>query len=457
MDPLIAEALHSDPRFLQAKQDLMSVAREYQNRLNGVRPPRTDRKISYQGLIQKFQKDRGAALWYPYLGSGMGKGALVELADGSVKYDLISGIGAHWGHGHPALMEAAIEAAVTDKIMQGNLQQNIDCAQLAALILQHVHLDHIFFSGSGSMACENALKIIFQKKSPAARLLALDRCFMGRSTALSQITDKPAYREGIPLNIAVDYIPFYNPSHHSESISQAVNALKKHLERYPKQHAAFCCELIQGEGGLNVGHSDFFIALFDILKEQGIAIFVDEVQTFGRTPQLFAFQHFHLEEYVDVATIGKISQVCATLFKDEFKPRPGLLSQTFVGSTSAIRASKAIIHSLLNEDYLGPEGKIARLHQTFVEGFERMAKNTAGLIKGPYGIGSMIAFTPFNGDKERVFSLLKALFDKGLIAFYAGENPTRVRCLLPAGGITFEDIPPIFNILEGTLIEESKR
>jgi acetylornithine/N-succinyldiaminopimelate aminotransferase len=452
MDPLVAEALHSDPRFLQAKKTLIEIASEYQNKLTGVRPPRIERKVSYEALIKKFQDDRGSVLWYPYLGSGLGRGALVELADGSVKYDLISGIGVHWGHGLPELMGTSIDAAVSDKVMQGNLQQNIDSARLAELILQQVHLDHIFFTGSGTMACENALKLAFQKKYPASRLLAFEHCFMGRSTTLSQITDKPAYREGIPLNVQVDYIPFYDPSHHSESISKAVQALKKHLERYPKQHAAICCELIQGEGGINVGHSDFFIALFDIVKEQGITIFIDEVQTFGRTPSLFAFQHFNLEEYADIVTIGKISQVCATLFRDEYKPRPGLLSQTFIGGTSAIHASIKIINSLLENHYLGPKGKIAQLHLAFVEQFDRIATRTQGLIKGPYGIGSMLSFTPFHGDKEKVFKLLKALFEEGLIVFYAGENPTRVRCLLPMGGITFEDIEPICHILERTLL-----
>ena len=84
----------------------------------------------------------------------------------------------------------------------------------------------------------------------------------------------------------------------------------------------------------------------EILKQNNIAIHVDEIQTFGRTEELFAFQYFGLDDFVDVVTIGKLSQVCATLFKDDFNPRPGLVSQTFTGATAAFFAAKVIIREL---------------------------------------------------------------------------------------------------------------
>src|SRR6266550_3010920 len=79
-----------------------------------------------------FSESRGGALYYPYLGSGIGNGALVELADGSVKYDMISGIGVHYfGHSHPMLLDAGVDAALRDTVMQGNLQQNVESVALA--------------------------------------------------------------------------------------------------------------------------------------------------------------------------------------------------------------------------------------------------------------------------------------------------------------------------------------
>ena len=61
-----------------------------------------------------------------------------------------------------------------------------------------------------------------------------------------------------------------------------------------------------------------------ILKDNQIAVFIDEIQTFGRTSELFAYQHFGLEEYVDIVSLGKLAQVCATLFTREFGSRAGL-------------------------------------------------------------------------------------------------------------------------------------
>lgn len=456
MKPLIAEELHKDPRIIEAKHKILEIYSEYQKKLNGITPAQSDRKVVYDELIKLWETQRGAPLWHHYLGSGFGNGALVELADGSVKYDLISGIGVHWGHGQPELVKVLLDAALSDKVMQGNLQQNVDTVELSTLILKQVHLEHIFFTNSGAMACENAIKVIFQKKFPATRLLAFEHCFMGRTLAMSQITDKAIYREGLPINLHIDYIPFFDPMHPLESTRQAVRILQSHLKRYPKQHAAMICELIQGEGGVNVGNSEFFIALFDVLKENGIAIFVDEVQSFGRTPKLFAFQYYDLDAYVDVVTIGKISQVCATLFSKDYRPLPGLLSQTFTSSTSAIHASTQIIKSLLEEGYLGQDGKINQLHSQFSKQLDKIAKNSKGLIKGPFGIGSILAFTPFNGEKEKVIQLAKALFEAGIIVFTAGENPTRIRSLLPVGGIKFEDIDLICSLIERTLMEVSR-
>ena len=76
---------------------------------------------------------------------------LVELADGSVKYDFISGIGVHhWGHSHPAMVEASLDAALRDTVMEGNLQQNVESVELVRSLLDAANakgakLKHCFF------------------------------------------------------------------------------------------------------------------------------------------------------------------------------------------------------------------------------------------------------------------------------------------------------------------------
>ncbi len=459
MGGLTADAFASDSRVAQAKRLLLEALADHQKRIAGIRPPLPDLQTKYSELLRHFGELRGGSLFFPYLGSGFGKGPLVELADGSVKYDFITGIGVHyWGHNHPLLLEASLEAALGDTIMQGNLQQNVESESLVRTLLDAANrkgafLKHCFLTTSGAMANENALKLIFQKKSPASRILAFEGCFAGRTLALSQITDKPAYRVGLPATLQVDYVPFYDPAHPRESSEKAVAILRRHLARYPGQHAAMVFELVLGEGGFYPGEHQFFVALMDVLKEHDVAILIDEIQTFGRTKELFAFQHFGLDEYVDVVTIGKLSQVCATIFREDFKPQPGSVSQTFTASTSGIYASKAIIRELLDDGYFGSEGKIARLHSHFENRLGAIEKRHPEWFRGPFGIGAMIAFTVFAGDLEKTKTFLRALFEAGVIGFYAGSTPVRVRFLIPAGAISFEDIDVASEIIEKTLVQ----
>ncbi len=452
MSETVAAGLLKDPRVKEAKKLLLDAISSHQKEITGVKPPEPGLKSKYEKLLEAFAQCRGGKLWFPYISSGIGKGALVELLDGSVKYDLISGIGAHYfGHSHPELVGAAFDAALSDTIMQGHLQQNMDSLEFSELLIKTSGMDHCFLTSSGVMANENALKLAFHKLYPAYRIMAFEHCFMGRTIAASQITDKPAFREGLPINLAVDYIPFYDPLRAEESTEQAKLAMEKYIERYPKQHAIFVMEMVQGEGGFNVGSKYFFKTLAEVAKKAGMAIFADEIQTFGRTPELFAFQYFGLQEFIDIASIGKLSQVCATLFSKNFLPRPGLLSQTFTGSTSAIRAGTVILQDLIQKGYYGPDGKIVKIHNHFIKRLEEIQQRHPDWIKGPWGIGAMLAFTPYNGETAKAIDLAKALFEDGVMSFIAGSNPTRIRFLIPAAVITEEDIDNATAILEKTL------
>lgn len=428
-----------DPRIIEGKRLILEAIKERQRGITGIRPANSNSKQSYEEVLQQFAKCRGSKLYYPYVGSGIGNGPLVELLDGSVKYDCINGIGVHiLGHSHPLLIEAALDAAMSNTIMQGNLQQNKDSLELIQLLTRLSGKDHCFLTTSGVMANENALKLIFQKKALANRILAFEHCFAGRTWAFSQITDKPNFRIGLPQNVFVDYISFQDEN-------KGLQELKGHLKRYPGKHAAMIFELVQGEGGIIAGSRHYFEEIMGLLKEEGVAVLVDEVQTFGRTPSLFAFQHYGLQKYVDVITIGKVSQACATLYNEDYQPGPGLLSQTFTSSTSMIRASKVIIETLINGSYFGQEGKIARLERQFIKRMERVKD-----VEGPFGLGTMLAFTPYKGDFEQVNKLSHRLFEAGVITFVTGQFPTRIRLLLSVT-TTDQDLDKILDIIEKTL------
>ena len=362
---LTAQALHIDPQLLEARRTILDAVANHQQQITGVRAADPELAQSYAETIAAFSEVRGGKLYFPFLGSGIGRGALVELGDGSVKYDFISGIGVHHlGHSHPKLVAAALDAALSDTIMLGNLQQNEASFEfskelLAAANTNGAGFDHCFLTSTGVMAGENALKIAMQNKHPTNRVLAFEGCFAGRTMTFSQITDKPGFRAGLPSTLSVDYVPFCQADRPQESTEHAVAVLKRHLARYPGQYAAMVMELVQGEGGFNLATVDFHRSLMQVLRENGVAVLIDEVQTFGRTPQLFAFQHYGLDDLVDLVWVGKASQVCATLFKADYKPKPGLLSQTFTGSATAIAAGRVILDELRCGGYFGADGKIS--------------------------------------------------------------------------------------------------
>lgn len=452
------DALKEDPRLRQATDQILDSLAAARGCLAGVRPPREELAVAYRDAVDEWGRLRGAPLFYPYLGSGLGNGALVELADGSVKYDFIIGIGVHFlGHGHPALARAALEAALESTAMQGNLQQSRISAEFGRLLLDAANrkrrvLDHCFLTTSGAMANENACKLIFQRKQPANRLLAFAGGFAGRTLALSQVSDKPAYRVGLPDTIAVDYLPFYEADRPAASTAESLAVLRELLDRYPGRHAGMIFELVRGEGGFYPGDGDFFRAIMGELRARGVAVLVDEIQTFGRTPEIFAYQYFGLDEFVDVVTIGKLTQVCATLFRDEYSPQAGLISQTFTGSTAGLYVGTAVLRELLGGDYYGPAGRIQRQHDHFVRRLTEIGERT-GQVRGPFGLGAMVAATLLDGDAERTRAFVKRLFEAGVITFTAGSQPTRVRFLLPAGGLDEDAIDAATGIIETTLKE----
>jgi acetylornithine aminotransferase len=374
----------------------------------------------------------------------MGNGPFVELGDGSVKLDFIVGIGVHgMGHSDPTMMSATIDAALEDTVMQGNLQHDeaslLMCERLIELARgQGARLDHCLLSTSGAMANENSLKIAFHDRAPASRVICIDNCFAGRTLALAALTDRPAYRKGLPSTLDVDYLPMFHPRDPSGTTRGALEGLQKLFDRYPGQHACLWLELVAGEGGYYPGTREYFEGLCRLCRERGVLVIFDEVQTFSRLSRPFAFQHFGLDEYADIVTLGKITQVCATLYGTALKPKAPVLSQTFTASTASIRCGLAVLSHLEKSDCFGDDGWNMRRHRYFRERLESLSHRYPGRLSGPYGEGMMIAFTPGDGTEETAKSVLMRLYDAGLMGFLAGNNPSRLR-FLPPPGVTTED------------------
>lgn len=452
-----AQQLHQHPKVLEAKKLILEAIREQQQTVQEPCGPQKDLLDSYQQQLEKLNKLRGGALYYPYLSSGFGHGPYVELEDGSIKLDMISGIGVHYfGHLSETYVEAHLNSVLSSTIMQGHLQQQTNTSELLELILgaanrKGADLSHGIISSSGAMANENALKLAFASHPGRTRILAFEKCFHGRTMAMAQVTDKAAYRQGLPLNLPVDYIPFYQADRPEESTKRALKKLQTLLARYPQSHACMMFELIQGEGGFNTAPREFFMELIKVLQEQEIRIWFDEIQTLGRTQEIFAFQALDLNDYAELVTFGKMSQVCGTLYQDHLKPKPGLISQTFTSSSSAIEAAISTFKFLLDGSLYGPQGTISTSRHLFEEKFTQLHDKYPTLFNGPHGHGAMYSFVYADGSMDKSKQFLQDLFKAGVIAFLAGQSPVKIRFLPPMGCLKREHILQVCDIIDQTL------
>ena len=414
-----------------------------------ISPPQSSLKKKYLFFLKEVEKLRGRNLMYPYLGSGKGSGVYVKLLDGSIKMDLLGGVGVQiLGHAHPELQKAGLKAAFSDVLMQGHLLLNKEylnlSRKLVELVQKHSRLKYVWLTTSGSMANENALKMARQKNGGRRKILAFDKAFAGRSTLMSEITSNPKIKEGIPSYNEVLRIPFYNPIHPQKSLK----VLKSHLKKEGDNIGAFIFEIIIGEGGYKSAPREFFISLFKECQKYNIAIWADEVQTFLRTGAFFAFEKWRLGRYIDLLTVGKGLQLAATFFTEEYKPRPGLVSGTFSASTSSLMAGLRVLE-ILEKNYI-KNGRIAEIEKKLISLFKSLKEKQ--LIKDYDVFGLMAAFSLPKPSQKNTQQFLKKLFQNGVIGLICGHDPYRVRFLIPAV-IKHKDINTLKTVLTKTLLE----
>ena len=455
-ETLIGTRLDRDPVVESLIRDLVDEVTVHNSSVDTVREAQPGLTAGAQRQLDLIGSLRGRPLYHNYVGTGAGRGPFVELIDGSIKLDLINGIGIHlMGHSHPRVMQAAVRGALSDIIMQGNLQPNREYIELTEKLVQiagrQSRLKHAWFSTCGTMANENALKMARQKNSPARFVFAMKNAFAGRSTMMAEVTDNAAYKQGLPEYNEVLRIPNHDKKD-PQSAEKALRTMKELYAQNEKNISCFVFEPMLGEGGFNPVPRDFYIPMLEFCKQHKIAVWADEVQTFARTGEFFAFETMGLGQYMDIVTIAKTVQLGATLYTDEYNPKPGLIAGTFSGGTSAMAAGLEILN-MLEEGYLGPNGRIQQIHSRFIQGLNQLNVGTCrDLVRDAGGMGLMIAFTPFDGKKEQVEAVVKKLFRNGLIAFSCGKDPVRIRFLVPAI-IQDMEIDLALQIVEKTILE----
>ncbi|CAN5728526.1 aspartate aminotransferase family protein [soil metagenome] len=454
---LAGHRISSSPKIQKLISDLVAAVAEEERSLETTRAPLGEAIDGGKHAFAEIAKYRGRPLNYQYVGTGAGRGPYVEVEDGSIKLDLINGIGVHlFGHANAKIREAAVRGALSDVVMQGNLEPNHEYLELSKLLVEKAskssRLKYAWFATCGTMANESALKMARQKNSPAKLVIGMENAFAGRSTMMAEVTDNAAYREGLPRYNEVLRIPWYQASN-PRSSEDTLRKFKEIVAANPKQVATFVFEPMLGEGGYRTAPRDFFVPIMEFCREQKIAVWADEVQTFMRTGELFAFETLGIGEYIDLCTIAKTLQTGATLYTEEYNPKPGLIAGTFSGSSAAMAAGIASIKMMSDEGYLGPNGKVQKIHKSFVGMLNKLNETTCkGLIREAGGMGLMIAATPLDGSKDKVNKLLQVLYKNGMIAFSCGHDPYRLRFLVPAV-MTDVDVEHAGKILEKSILE----
>lgn len=269
---------------------------------------------------------------------------------------------------------------------------------------------------------------------------------------MAELTDNPAYKVGLPEYHEMLRIPFYD-RRDPQSGEKTLRLMKEHVAKHEGLISTFSFEPMLGEGGYMAAPREFFIPMLEFCKEKKIAIWADEVQTFTRTGEVFAFETLDIGNYIDLCTIAKTAQVGATLYTEEYNPKPGLIAGTFSGTSTALAAGNEILKILEDEGYLGPQGRIMDIHRKFVGMLNELNETTCkGLLRDAGGMGLMVAVTPLDGKKEQVEALLKKFLASGMIAFSCGKDPVRIRFLIPAI-IEDKDIQVARGIIEKCILQ----
>lgn len=275
---------------------------------------------------------------------------------------------------------------------------------------------------------------------------------------MGELTDEEKYREGQPVFEQFFHIDFFNDQVSvEESIQLSISQLDEILAK--EKIAGLFFEPIQGEGGAFLSAPrEWWLAVLQHARSKGLGFVFDEVQTFGRTGELFYFQRIGLAEYVDIVTCAKPLELGAVLWTKEYAPKPGLIAGTFSGHTVALAQGAKVMEMLIEENYLGPQGKIRQLENEIKKDWEQRRVDWKSFNAGNMRInGGMIAIEILDGTSESIQKLLQILYKNGLIAFSAGRRPVCLRFLPPMGILTMKHWKEAMTILDKSLKECEER
>ena len=329
--------------------------------------------------------DRGwPHIWLPYtqmktatqpVAVASASGSRIVLSSGR---ELIDGIASWWtachGYNHPHIRAAVVhQLEVMPHVMFGGLvhEQAMTLARRLTDLLPD-GLDRVFFSDSGSVSVEVALKMAVQYwlnrgRRGRTRFLAFKGGYHGDTTGAMAVCDPEAgmhslFRPLLPQHFIVDLPQEESSVAHFEQV----------LERHADELAGIIVEpLVQGAGGMRFHDAAVLRRLRTAADRYGLLLIFDEIFTgFGRTGSMFAFEA--AEATPDIITLSKAltggtvplaatiahQKIFEAFWSDD--PKKALMhGPTYMANALACAAANASLDLFLNEPRLRQVARIA--------------------------------------------------------------------------------------------------
>jgi adenosylmethionine-8-amino-7-oxononanoate aminotransferase len=273
--------------------------------------------VIHSSVLDEWRTRGGAHIWLPYTQmKDMSTPLMVRRTEGTRLYledgrELIDGIASWWtachGYNHPHIVGAIKEQAeCMPHVMFGGLNHE-PALKLAKRLAAMAPggLPHVFFSDSGSVAVEVALKMAVQYwlnkgEKSRAHFVHFRHSYHGDTMACMAVCDP---EEGMHAHFK-NYLPQqYMAELPRDDKSVAVfDAL---LRREKSNLAAVIIEpLVQGAGGMKFHDATTLQRVADLCKKHNVLLIADEIFTgFGRTGPMFACEEAGIVP--DIMCVGK--------------------------------------------------------------------------------------------------------------------------------------------------------
>ena len=364
-----------------------------------------------------------------------GQGSWLTTDDNRQFLDLGAGIAVNsLGHAHPVLV-----AALTNQAGQlwhtSNLYQIPAQQKLADQLVDLTFADKVFFTNSGTEACELAVKMArkyFFDKGQVERveIITFEGSFHGRSSAGIAAAGSAKLTRGFgPLLGGFRQVPFGQ----HEPLNEAVN----------EKTAAVMIEPIQGEGGIRQVPDQCLKGLRDFCDSHDILLILDEVQCgVGRSGKLFAHEWAGIVPDIMMVAkgIGGGFPIGAVLSTEDAATGMtlGTHGSTYGGNPLGCAVGSAVLDIVSDPAFLMDINRRAALMR---QGLEALTSQYSDIFKGVTGSGLMLGLRCRVSNNE----VVNAGYDVGILTVPAAENVVR---LLPALNIYDDDINEAFSCLE---------